>query len=74
MQTSGGMEFWINDKGRVRLFIIAETDKNRAQKLLHQKLPDFAFTTWQPVPSGVTTMLKMNAGDIVEWSSYRYLT
>ncbi len=33
METSGGIEFWVNDKGRVRLFIIADSDKNRAQQL-----------------------------------------
>jgi len=70
MRTSGGIEFWINDKGRVRLFTIAETDKNRAQQLLHQRLPGIAFTTWQPLPSGVITMLKMQTGEIVEWSSF----
>lgn len=69
MEMSGGIEFWINDKGRVRLFTVAEPDKNRAQKLLHQKLPGAQFTTWQPLPSGVITMLKMHAGEIIEWSS-----
>lgn len=69
MQMSGGIEFWINDKGRVRLFTVAEPDKNRAQKLLHQKLPGIQFTAWQPLPSGVITMLKLHAGEILEWSS-----
>ncbi len=70
MNTSAGIEFWINDRGRVRLFTIAEPDKNRAQQLLHQRLPGIEFTTWQPLPSGVITMLKMNAGEILEWSAY----
>ena len=68
METSGGMEFWVNDRGRVRLFAIAESDKSKAQALLREKLPSIEFTTWQPLPSGVITMLKMHAGEILEWS------
>ncbi len=68
MQMSAGFEFWVNDKNRVRLFVIAETNKSRAQQLLHQRLPGVEFTTWQPLPSGVITMLKMHAGEILEWS------
>ncbi len=71
METSGGIEFWLNDKGRVRLFTIAESDKIRAQQLLHQRLPGIEFTSWQPLPSGVMTMLKMHKGEILEWSPRR---
>jgi hypothetical protein len=69
MDATGGMEFWINDKGRVRLFTIAESDKSKAQALLRERLPGIEFTTWQPVPSGVVVMLKMRTGDILEWSA-----
>ena len=68
METSGGMEFWVNDRGRVRLFAIAESDKSKAQALLRERLPSIEFTTWQPLPGGVITMLKMHAGEILEWS------
>jgi len=68
MNLCGGIEFWVNDKGRVRLFTVAESDKTRAQQLLHQRLPGIEFTTWQPLPSGVITMLKLSAGEILEWS------
>jgi hypothetical protein len=68
METSGGMEFWVNDKGRVRLFIIAESNKGNAQALLRDRLPGIEFTTWQPLPGGVITLLKMHAGEILEWS------
>jgi len=68
METSGGMEFWVNDKGRVRLFTIAETNKNKAQALLRERLRGVEFTTWQPLPSGVITMLKLHADEIIEWS------
>jgi hypothetical protein len=67
METTGGTEFWVNDKGRVRLFTIAESDKNKAQLLLRQRLPGVEFTTWQPLPSGVVTMLKMHPSEIFEW-------
>jgi hypothetical protein len=67
MEISGGMEFWVNDKGRVRLFTIAESSKSKAQELLREKVPGIEFTTWQPVPSGVVTMLKLQAGEILEW-------
>ena len=69
MEKSSGMEFWVNEKGRVRLFIIAESNKSKAQALLRDRLPSVEFTTWQPVPSGVITMLKMHTGEILEWSS-----
>ena len=68
MDNTGGIEFWVNSKGRVRLFIIAQADKRRAQELLCDRLPDVAFTTWQPLPSGVITMLKMRRDEIREWS------
>jgi hypothetical protein len=68
METSGGMEFWVNDRGRVRLFAIAESDKRKAQSLLRERLPNVEFTTWQPLPGGVITMLKMHAGEVQEWS------
>jgi hypothetical protein len=70
MEISGGMEFWVNDKGRVRLFTIAEPDKSKAQALLRQRLQGAEFTTWQQLPSGVITMLKMHAGEIIEWSRH----
>jgi hypothetical protein len=70
METSGGMEFWVNDKGRVRLFTIAESNKSKAQALLRERLPGIEFTTWQPLPSGVITMLKMRTGEIIEWSHH----
>jgi hypothetical protein len=70
MDASSGMEFWINDKGRVRLFTIAETDKSKAQALLRERLRGIEFTTWQPLPSGVITMLKMRAGEVLEWSPH----
>ena len=72
MEASGGIEFWVNDKGRVRLFIIAESDKSKAQALLRERLRGVAFTTWQPLPSGVITMLKMHIGEVLEWSSHAH--
>ena len=71
MEASGGIEFWIHDKGRVRLFTIAEPNKIRAQHLLRQRLPGIEFTSWQPLPSGIITMLKMQKGEILEWSPHR---
>lgn len=73
METSGGMEFWVNDRGRVRLFTIAESDKTKAQALLRDRLPNIEFTTWQPLPGGVVTMLKMHAGEVFEWALSRSL-
>ena len=68
MDKAGGIEFWVNYKGRVRLFIVAQADKLRAQALLCSRLPSVEFTTWQPLPSGVITMLKMRTDEIREWS------
>ena len=58
MQVSGGIEFWINDNGRLRLLTVAEADKTQAQKLLEQRFPTVEFATWHPLPSGVITKLK----------------
>lgn len=69
MEVSGGVEFWINDNGRVRLFTVAEADKTKAQKLLDQKYPAVEFATWHPLPSGVITMLNLQKGEVLEWSS-----
>ena len=69
MHVSGAIEFWINDKGRVRLFTVAEADKTKAQKLLEKKYPTVEFATWHPLASGVVTMLKLQKGDILEWFS-----
>jgi hypothetical protein len=27
------MEFWVNDKGRIRLFTVVEADKKKAQQI-----------------------------------------
>jgi hypothetical protein len=72
METSGGVEFWVNDRGRVRLFTVAESNKIKAQILLRERLPGIEFTTWQPLPSGVITMLKMRTDEVLEWSSHAH--
>src|SRR5579864_7438655 len=69
MQVSGGIEFWINDNGRVRLLTVAEADKTKAQKILEQSFPTVEFATWHPLPSGVITMLQLQKGEVLEWSS-----
>lgn len=70
MELSGGIEFWIHDNGRVRLFTVAEPDKATAQKLLQQRLPHLEFTTWHPLTTGVITMLKLHKGEILEWAAF----
>ena len=70
MQVSGGIEFWINDNGRVRVLTVAEADKTKAQKLLEQRYPTVEFATWHPLPSGVIKLLKLQEGEILEWTSF----
>ncbi len=70
MDTSGGIEFWVYDRGRVRLFTVVEVDKKKAQQILHRRFPGLEFTTWQPLPSGLITMLKLSAGEVLEWSPH----
>jgi hypothetical protein len=67
---TSGIEFWVNDKGRIRLFSIAEADKITAQRLLQKKVPGIEFTTWQPLASGVIEMLKMQKGEVIEWTPH----
>jgi hypothetical protein len=70
MDTSSGTEFWVNDKGRIRLFTVVEADKTKAQQILHRRFPGIEFATWQPLPSGLITMLKLPAGEVLEWTPH----
>jgi hypothetical protein len=70
MDTCSGIEFWVNDKGRMRLFTVVEPDKKKAQQILNRRFPGLEFTAWQPLPSGLITMLKLPAGDVLEWAPH----
>jgi len=74
METSGGVEFWVNDKGRIRLFTVVEPDKRKAQQILHRRYPDLEFATWQPLPSGLMNVLKLAAGEVLEWAPHNQWT
>lgn len=70
METSGAIEFWVSDKGRIRLFTVVEADKSKAQRILHHRFPDLEFATWQPLPSGLVDALKLPAGEVLEWAPH----
>ena len=38
MEVSGGWQFWLEDHGRVRQFMVAEADEIKARKVLREKL------------------------------------
>jgi hypothetical protein len=67
MSDQGGWYFWVDDKGRVRLFMVAEADMAAAQSLLLVKYPYVQIISFQAVPASVFKMMKIARGQIVEW-------
>ena len=47
MEVSGGWQFWLEDHGRVRQFMVAEADEIKARKVLREKLQN-GHEKWCP--------------------------
>jgi hypothetical protein len=69
MEVSGGWQFWLEDHGRVRQFMVAEADEIKARKVLREKLQDKKILSRKMVPRDIIQMLNMKPGELSEWVS-----
>jgi hypothetical protein len=67
MEVSGGWQFWLEDHGRVRQFMVAEADEIKARKLLRGRLQNEKILSRKMVPQDIIQMLNMKPGEISEW-------
>jgi hypothetical protein len=67
MESSGGWQFWLEDQGRVRHFVVAESEEIEARTLLRKKLQHENILSRKMVPQAVIQMLKMKPGELCEW-------
>jgi hypothetical protein len=67
MESSGGWQFWLEDGGCVRQFMVAEPDEIKARQLLRKNQPKGNILSRKIVPENVIEILKMKPGDLCEW-------
>ena len=67
MEVSGGWQFWLEDHGRVRQFMVAEADEIKARKLLRERLQNEKILSRKMVPRDIIQMLNMKPGELSEW-------
>jgi len=67
MESSGGWQFWLEDNGCVRQFMVAEPDEIKARECLRRKQSVGKILSRKIVPEIVVQSLKMKAGELREW-------
>ena len=67
MESSGGWQFWLEDSGCVRQFMVAEPDEIKARERLRKKQPKGNILSRKIVPENVIQILKMEPGELCEW-------
>jgi hypothetical protein len=67
MESSGGWQFWLEDSGCVRQFMVAEPDEIKARECLRKKQPRRNILSRKIVPENVIQILKMKSGELCEW-------
>ena len=67
MDSSGGWQFWLEDSGCVRQFMVAEPDEIKARECLRNKQPKGKILSRKIVPETVIRILKMKPGELCEW-------
>ena len=67
MESSGGWQFWLEDSGCVRQFMVAEPDEIKARERLRKKQPKGNILSRKIVPESVIQILKMKPGELCEW-------
>ena len=67
MESSGGWQFWLEDSGCVRQFMVAEPDEIKARERLRKKQPKGNILSRKIVPENVIQILKMKPGKLCEW-------
>jgi hypothetical protein len=67
MESSGGWQFWLEDNGFVRQFMVAEPDEIKARERLRKEHPKGNILSRKIVPENVIQILKMKPGVLCEW-------
>ena len=67
MKSSGGWQFWLEDGGCVRQFMVAEPDEIKARDRLRKEQPKGNILSRKIVPEDVIQILKMKPGELCEW-------
>ena len=67
MESSGGWQFWLEDSGCVRQFMVAEPDEIKARERLRKEQPKGNILSRKIVPENVIQILKMKPGELCEW-------
>jgi hypothetical protein len=67
MQSSGGWQYWLEDGGCVRQFMVAEPDEIKARERLRKEQPKGNILSRKIVPEDVIQILKMKPGELCEW-------
>jgi len=63
MESSGGWQFWLEDSGCVRQFMVAEPDEIKARERLRKTQPKGNILSRE----SVIQILKMKPGELREW-------
>ena len=67
MESSRGWQFWLEDSGCVRQFMVAEPDEIKARERLRKEQPKGNILSRKIVPETVIQILKMKPGELCEW-------
>ena len=67
MESSGGWQFWLEDNGFVRQFMVAEPDEIKARERLRKEQPKGNILSRKIVPENVIQILKMKHGELCKW-------
>ena len=69
MESSGGWQFWLEDSGCVRQFMVAEPDEIKARECLLKNQPKGNILSRKIVPEIVIQILQMKPGELCEWAA-----
>ncbi len=67
MESSGGWQFWLEDSGRVRQFMVAEPDEIKARQCLRKAQPQGKILSRKIVPENIIQIMGMKSGELCEW-------
>jgi hypothetical protein len=67
MESSGGWQFWLEDRGCARQFMVAEPDEIKARGCLRKNQPNGKILSRKIVPENVIQILGMQLGELREW-------
>lgn len=72
MPAKYGWEFWINDNGRIREFIVGHENEELAKLIIQTRYPKLTFLNFvskQRIPWAVIEMLKLDGGTGTEFAA-----